>query len=132
ILATLLYRRLLGAGWAAGLAACFFALDPGHAVAAGWIASRNSVLAATFGIASVYAHDRWRRGGERWGAIVAPLCCAASLAAGESGTATLALLFAHVVAFEEPRLAAWARALGSATAVALGWVVLYRGLGYGV
>jgi hypothetical protein len=131
ILASLLYRRLLGEGWPAGLAALFFALDPGHAIAGGWIASRNSVLAAFFGLAAVYAHDRWRRGGDRLAALVAPLACAASLASGESGAGTLCLLFAHVVAFEGPRLATRARALGPTVAVALLWATAYRGLGYG-
>jgi hypothetical protein len=131
VLAAVLYRRLLGVAWVAGLAACFFAFDPGHAVAAGWIATRNALLAACFGIASLYAHDRWRRDGERPAAIVSALCCAASLAAGESGAATLALLFAHAVAFEGPALAPRARALAPATIVALLWAAAYRGLGYG-
>jgi hypothetical protein len=131
IVASLLYRRLLGEGWPAGLAALFFTLDPGHAIACGWIASRNSVLAAFFGLAAVYAHDRWRRGVDGRAAIVAPLCCAASLASGESGAGTLGLLLAHAVAFEGPGLATRARALGPTVAVGALWATAYRGLGYG-
>lgn len=131
IVATLLYRRLLGRSFAAGLAACFFAFDPGHAVAAGWIATRNSVLAAFFGLSALYAHDLWRRDGRRWAAFVAPLCTALSLASGESGTAALALLFAHAVVFEGPGLKARAAALGPAAAIGLAWAATYRGLGYG-
>lgn len=131
VVAALLYRRLLGAGWVAGLAACFFAFDPGHAVAVGWIATRNALLAAFFGLASLHAHDRWRRHGAQWALPVSALACAASLAAGEAGAATLALLFAHAVAFEGPGLAPRVRALAPATVVALGWAAIYRGLGYG-
>ncbi len=125
-LAALLYRRLLGAGWVAGLAALFFALDPGHALAAGWISGRNSVMAAFFGLLAVYAHDRWRRDGERAAGLLAPLACAASLACGESGLATLALLAAHALTFEGPGLAPRVRALAPAVALGLAWALVYR------
>src|SRR5262245_25502765 len=129
--AALLYRRLCGASWVAGLAAVFFALDPGHALSAGWLAGRNTVLAACFGLAAVYAHDRARRGGERWAAIAAPILSAASLASGESGSATFALLGAHALAFDGPRLTARARALAPHIAVALAWATLYKAHGAG-
>lgn len=125
------YRRLMGAAWPAGLAALFFAIDPGHAVAAGWVAARNSLLAAFFGLAALWAHDRWRREGDGRAAWIAPLCTALSLASGESGAAVLALIFAHAIAFDGPRLATRARALAPSAAIALVWAVVYRGLGYG-
>jgi hypothetical protein len=128
-MAAVLYRRLLGAGWVAGLAAVFFALDPGHALSAGWLAGRNTVLAAFFGLAAVYAHDRARRDGDRRAGWVAPLLSAASLASGESGLATFALLGAHAIAFDGPRLAA--RALAPHAAVALAWAALYKAHGAG-
>ena len=131
IVACALYRRILGAGWPAGLAALFFALDPGHAVAGGWIATRNAVLAAFFGLAALYAHDRWRRDGDRRAGLVAPILTALSLASGESGAATLAILFAYVVVFDGPDLAARARAIAPTAAVGLVWAALYRGLGCG-
>lgn len=131
VVACAVYRRLMGAGWAAGLAGLLFAIDPGHAVAAGWIAARNAVLAAFFGLAALYAHDRWRRDGDRRFAVVAPLCTALALASGESGAAVLALIFAHAIAFDGPRLSVRARALAPSAAVALAWAVVYRALGYG-
>ncbi len=129
--AALLYRRLLGAGWVAGLAALFFTLDPGHAISAGWIAGRNTVLAAFFGLSAVLVHDRARRDGERWASVAAPLLSAASLASGESGLATFALLFAHAVAFDGPRLAARVRALAPHAAVAIAWAAIYKAHGCG-
>jgi len=130
--ATLLYRRLLGTGWVAGLAGLLFAIDPGHAQAAGWLSARNAVMAAFFGLLAVYAHDRWRRDGERRFGLVAPLACAASLASGEAGLATLALLAAHALTFEGaalPGASPWAsraRAFAPSAVVGLAWAALYR------
>jgi hypothetical protein len=124
--------RLLGGRWEAGLAALFFALDPGHALSAGWLAARNAVLAAFFGLAAVYAQDRWRRDGDRRAAWVAAGMTAASLASGEAGAAALALLAAHAWAFEKPGLASRARALAPHAAVALVWAAIYRARGAGV
>jgi hypothetical protein len=129
--AVLLYRRLLGAGWPAGLAALFFAVDPGHAVTAGWVAARNAILAAFFGLLAVYAQDRWQRDRERWAAFVAPLACAASLASGESGLATVGLLFVHAITLGRPRLADRVRALAPAAAITIAWAILYRAHGCG-
>jgi hypothetical protein len=131
VVAAALYRRLLGAGWVSGLAALFFAVDPGHALSAGWLSGRNALMAGLFGLSALYAHDRWRRDGDRRAAFVAPLCCAASLGSGESGLATLALLFAHAVVFDGPSLAARARALVPGGVVAVAWAAFYRARGYG-
>src|SRR4029079_10858303 len=56
---------------------------------------------------------------------------AASLASGESGIATFALLGAHALAFDGPRLGARARALMPHAAVALAWAALYKAHGAG-
>lgn len=130
-IAALLYRRLLGAGWVAGLAALLFAVDPGHAFTAGWLSARNAVMAAFFGLLTIHAHDRWRRDGDRRAALVAPLACAASLASGEAGLATFALLGAHAFAFDGPRLGDRARALAPCAVVAIAWAAVYRAHGYG-
>jgi hypothetical protein len=131
VVACALYRRLLGPGWPAGLAALFFAVDPGHAVAGGWIATRNAVLAAFFGLGALYAHDRWRRDGDRWAGVAAPVLTGLSLASGESGAATLGLLFAYVVVYEGPGIGARLRALAPAAGVAALWAGAYKGLGCG-
>jgi len=40
-----LYRRIGGTAWAAGLAALLFAVDDSHALPMGWLANRNGTLA---------------------------------------------------------------------------------------
>src|SRR6185437_9125528 len=64
-LAGCFYRRMLGATWVAGAAALVFAVDDARGATAGFIANRNVLVAATFGIASLIAHDRARRDGSR-------------------------------------------------------------------
>lgn len=91
-------------------------------------------MAAFFGLLALHLHNRWRRDGERWCAFAAPLACAASLACGESGVATFALLGAHAFAFEGPLASRWsarARALAPGAAVALAWAAVYRWHGCG-
>tara|TARA_Y100000588_G_scaffold194978_2_gene209093 strand:+ start:10956 stop:12272 length:1317 start_codon:yes stop_codon:yes gene_type:complete len=92
----ILYRRML-TGSIVGLAVLLYALDDAHGISAGWLANRNAVVAATFGFASLIAHDRWRR--EAWGPgiVVGPIAFLASLLGGESGTGIAAFLFAHAL-----------------------------------
>ena len=42
------YRRIMGTTWATGLAALLFAVDGAHGSLAGWLASRNVLLACVF------------------------------------------------------------------------------------
>jgi hypothetical protein len=130
--ATSLYRRVLGAGWVAGLAALAYAVDDGHAFAAAWIANRNALLATFFGLLCVWAHDRWRRDSWRPGGWLAPLALAHALAAGELGASTLAYLAAHALFLDS---APWRRrlvALVPSGVVAALWVCVYRMFGFGV
>ena len=63
-LAYTLYRRIHGAGWVAGLAALLYAVDDAHAIPATWLANRNALLAAVFGMLALLTHIRWRRGAD--------------------------------------------------------------------
>lgn len=127
-----LYRRLFGPSWQAGLAALLFAIDDAHGAPAGWLANRNSVVAAFFGVSALIAHDRWRREGWRLGGVMGPVLLAAALLAKEEGIATCAYLFAYA-AFLEPS----GRSRGLATllpyaAVVVVWRTLRAYGGYGV
>lgn len=85
-LATRWYRRVLPApAWA--WAALLYVVDDAHGVAVGWIASRNALVSAAFGIAAVHAHlDALDSGRGRW---KAPLLFLGSLLAAEAGVAWL-------------------------------------------
>ena len=69
----LLYRRLIAAPIVAGLAALLYALDDAHGMPAAFLANRNAIVAAFFGVLSLGWHDRHRRDGWTAGAILSPL-----------------------------------------------------------
>ncbi len=121
------YRRLLGDTWIAGLAAAFYAIDPGHAQSSSLIAGRNTMLAPLFGVVALVAHDRARRGAWKPGVAVGAALFGASLLAGESGLATGLYLFAYALCLDPaPVLARRLRALAPHAIVAVAWLVAYK------
>lgn len=134
-----LYQRLLShdrawPSWVAGLSALLFGLDHNHALPAGWIANRNAVVAAVFGLAALWAHDVAVRGAGRrtTASIGSGVLFALALASGESALGVAGYFAAYTV-FLDAR--AWRARVGSlapqAVTVAT-WAVIYRGGGYGV
>ena len=99
-IAAVLYRRVLGPTWIAGLAALLYALDDAHGYPAGWLANRNALIATTFGYLALVAHDRWRRDGWRPGGVVAPGFLALALLSAKFGAGVVAYLLAHALFLE--------------------------------
>jgi hypothetical protein len=126
------YRRMLGATWTAGVAALLFAVDDARGATAGFLANRNVLVAATFGVSALIAHDRWRRDGSRPAAWLAPLLLSAALFSKEEGIGTCAYLAAYAL-FVDPR-GRWRGllALGPYAAAVVVWGVLRASWGYGV
>lgn len=125
------YRRLMGATWAAGLAALLYALDHTHSGGAAWLASRNILLGTLFGALTLLLHDRWRRAGWRPGAVAGPVTFLVGLLSTEASVATAGYLVAHAMFLDRD---VWRRRLFAILpygAIALGWQVLYQWLGYG-
>jgi hypothetical protein len=89
------YRRMLGPTWVAAVAALLYALDDARGPTVGFIANRNILIAATFGVSALICHDSWRRGGSRTAAALAPLLLAAALYSKEEGIGTCAYLGAY-------------------------------------
>lgn len=130
-LAAVLYRRLIGATWVAGLAALLYAIDDAHGLPVAWIANRNAVMAVTFGLAALLAHDRWRGEGWRPGAVLAPLALLLALLSAESAVAVGAYLLAYALFLDAGSWRRRAAALAPYAAVAIGWWLTYHALGYG-
>lgn len=101
--AAVLYRRIMTPVWVAGLAALFFAVDDAHGWAVGWLANRNAIVSAFFGILTLVAHDQWRRDRSAWGALLAPIWFVVAMLSAEASLAVCAYLFAYAV-FLEPSL----------------------------
>jgi len=132
IATTVFYRRIIGLTWLAGLAALLYAIDDARAMPAGWLANRNAVIAAFFGVLTLIAHDGWRRRNWRMGAVAGPLLLAASLLAKEEGIATCAYLFAYALFLDRGALRGRIVALLPYVAVVLAWRIVWTHLGYGV
>jgi hypothetical protein len=126
------YRRMLGATRVAGVAALLFAVDDARGATVGFLANRNVLVAATFSVSALIAHDRWRRGGSRRAAVLAPVLLLGALFSKEEGIGTCAYLAAYSL-FVDPRgrwrsgLALWPYA-----AAVVAWGVLRSSWGYGV
>jgi len=127
-----LYRQLHGATAVAGLAALLYVIDDARAIPAAWLANRNALTATLFGVSCLWAHDRWRRGGWRPGALLGPLFLALALASGEMGLGAVAYLAAHALFLDRGSALRRAKGLWAPGAVLAGWIAVYRALGYGV
>jgi hypothetical protein len=129
--AALFYRRMLGAAWVAGLAALLYAVDDAHGMPAVWIANRNALLGALFGLLTLIAHDRWRRAGWWPGAILAPLAFLLGLLAKESTVAISAYLLAYALFLDRGAWVSRLASLAPSTLIGVGWLMVYKHLGYG-
>ena len=126
----LLYRRLMEPLWVAGLAAVLYAVDDAHGHAVGWLANRNGIMAAVFGVLALWAHDRWRREGWTAGALVGPVLFGVGLLSAEFALCAGGYLIAYAIFVDEAR---WSRRLGAVlpwVAVAGAWAFAYRSLGH--
>jgi hypothetical protein len=99
----LVYRQLMRPPWLAGGAALLYAVDGSHALGAGWVASRNTLLATLWAALALLAHDRWRRWSWRPGWIVAPGCLALSLLASEGGIAIGGYIASYAIFMDQTR-----------------------------
>ena len=130
--AALVYRRVHGATWVAGLAALLYAVDEAHGAPAGWLANRNALVATFFGLLCLLAHERWRRGGGgARSAALAAVFFALALAGGEMGLGAFAYLVAFAVFLDPGGPRQRLISLAPCGAVLLGWAALYRGWGFG-
>jgi len=131
MLAAFYYRRVMGPTVVAGLAALFFAIDDAHAGPVGWIANRNALMAAFFGIACLIVHDRWRSESWKPGAVLGPLLLLIGLLSSEGALSAGASIVARAVFLETDPWRERVRSLVPYAVVAVAWRLLYNGLGFG-
>ena len=127
----LLYRRLMGATWIAGLAVLMYAMDDAHSIPAGWLANRNTLVAGAFGFAVIWAHDKWRKDGLNAYAVVAWVMLLVGLLAKEATLSVCAYLFAYALFLDKGRFVTRFMTLVPYGLVVVGWRIVYSGLGYG-
>jgi len=129
--AAILYRRVMGPGWVAGLAALVFALDDAHGSPAAWLANRNALLGSLFGLVALACHDRWRRDAWRPGLFLSPLALVLALLGGEIAVATGGYLLAHALFLDGGRWRDRLLSVLPCAGVGAAWALLYRAFGFG-
>jgi hypothetical protein len=106
--AALFYRQIMGPEWAAGCAALFFSLNYAHGAIAGFLANRNALLSAAFGLICLICHHKWQSSqqtatakilhtAQPWRAALGPFFFLLSLLSAEAGIAVCAYLGAHAL-----------------------------------
>ncbi len=119
-----LFRRVM-APRVAALAAVLYAVDHTHAGVVGWVANRNSLVAAAFGLLAVLLYDRGVKGDARASRVAAPMLGLALLG-GESGLGAVGYLVAHALCLDERPWRERVRSLAPFGVVLAVWAALYR------
>ena len=124
-LVTVLYRKLMGPGWAAGLAGLLFLLDYNTYFPVAFVANRGFILSLCLGLACLYQHHQWRAEKRRSGLIWSGLFLALAVFANEGGASTLAFLLAYALVLEPGSLRRRALTLLPALLVIVLWRIAY-------
>jgi len=130
-LVTMLYRRLIGPAWIAGLAGLLYALDDNYYFPVMLLANRHILLALVFGILALFAHWRWRRHNSLPAAGLAFCCFTLSLLSAEAGIATLIYIFAYALTLDNGTYIKRTLSLTPYLIVVVLWRIIYNALGHG-
>ena len=99
-LVTIIYRKLIGVGWVAGLAALMFLLDGNTYFPVAFVANRGFMLSLFFGLMCLFEHHQWRAVKSRSALVLSALFLALSLFANEGGASTFAFILAYALVLE--------------------------------
>ena len=130
-LVAVLYRKLLGPVWIAGLAALLYTVDDSNYFPAMWIANRNLLLSLFFSILTLLMYHRWRRQKSVYAGVAVPFLLLLSLLSTEAGIATFAYLFAYALIIDRGSLRRRALSLAPSFIVIVIWRLIYNALDYG-
>ena len=130
-LVAVLYRKLIGPVWIAGLAALFYLVDDSNYFPAMWIANRNLLLSLFFSLLTLLMYHRWRRQKSVYAGVAVPFLLLLSLLSTEAGIATFAYLFAYALIIDRGSLRRRALSLAPSFIVIVIWRLIYNALDYG-
>jgi hypothetical protein len=131
-LITIVYRKLMGAGWAAGLAALLFLLDGNTYFPVAFVANRGFFIALFFGLLCLYEHHQWRSTKSRFGMVLSALFLALCLFAEESGASTFAFILAYALVLEPGSFRSRALTVLPSVFVITVWWLIHTFSGYGL
>lgn len=125
------YRRVHGPTPVAALAAVCFAVEDAHAMPAGWLANRHSLMALAVGVGVLHAHRRWRLGGGLPWAAGAVAAFGLALSCGEAALGAAAYVLAWQVTMDAAPWRRRAAALVPYGVLVVAWRIAYEHLGFG-
>src|SRR5208282_5235670 len=131
-LAAIIYRKLMGAGWAAGLAALLFLLDGNTYFPVMFVANRGFMLSLFFGLMCLYEHHQWRSAKSHAALVLSALFLALSLFANEGGASTLAFILAYALVLEPGFFRSRALTVLPAILIIVLWRTIYQLSTFGV
>lgn len=91
------FKFTFGNTWAAGLATLFYALDDARGYPVGWLANRNGLIAAAFGIAAILLHLKWRGTRKKRYLLESMFFYALALLSAEAAIAVMGFILASLV-----------------------------------
>jgi hypothetical protein len=131
-LVTIIYRKLLGAGWVAGFAALLFLLDVNTYFPVAYVANRGFFLSLFFGLLCLYEHHQWRSARSRSGCVLSALFLALSLLTDEGGASTFAFILAYALVLDPGSFRKRALTILPSVLVVVLWRTIYESLGFGL
>lgn len=123
-------RRLTSKEVAVG-AALLYAVSHVHASPMGWVAQRNAVISATFGLMSLSCALDFLREGRKWSLAVSGALFVVALLASE-GAVIIAVAVVLAGTLKEGSRRRWALLATAFSVLVVGWRAVYAALGYGV
>ena len=131
-LVAIVFRKLMGANWVAGLAALLFLLDADTYLPAAFVANRGYWLALFFGLLCLYEHHRWRSTQSRAAMVLSALFLAISILGEESGVSIFAFILAYALVLETGNVRSRALTILPSVIIINVWWIAYRLSGYGM
>jgi hypothetical protein len=128
---SILFKNIMGAVWAAGLAALLFAIDDSHAWPVVFLANRHTLLAVFFGALSIWSFDHWRKKDQWQWRIAYIMTFTLSILSSEGGIAVLAFYMSYLLFLDKKCISSKIRALVPIILIIVIWRVVYNVLGYG-
>jgi hypothetical protein len=131
-LATVIYRKIIGPTWVAGLAALMFVLDSNTYFPVMFIANRGFIVALCLGLLCFYMHYKWRSTNSTFAAILSVILFSLSLLSNEAGVSTFAFILAYALVLDKVSWSKRFLSLLPAILVIIIWRIVYQSLGYGI
>lgn len=131
-LLTIVYRKLMGVAWPAGLAALLFLLDGYTYFPVMFVANRGFIMALFFGLLCLYEHHQWRSTRSRSAMVRSALFLALSLFSEEGGASVFAFILAYALVLEPGSFRSRAVTVLPSLLVLMVWRTVYILSGYGL